>query len=89
MYYEQEKKEYQIYHFLPLNRFNEVVKTSLKEEDFIPEIYIDAEIDSKDITNEVMQWLEYYEQEKKEYQIYHFLPLMTYILSYYSLLLQK
>lgn len=40
------------------NRFNEVVKTSLKEEDFIPEIYIDAEIDSKDITNEVMQWLE-------------------------------
>ncbi len=40
------------------NRFNEVVKTSLKEEDFIPEIYIDAEIDSKDITTEVMQWLE-------------------------------
>ena len=40
------------------SRFNEVVKTSLKEEDFIPEIYIDAEIDSKDITNEVMQWLE-------------------------------
>ena len=40
------------------NRFNEVVKSSLKEEDFIPEIYIDAEIDSKDITNEIMQWLE-------------------------------
>ena len=31
------------------NRFDEVVKSSLKEEDFIPEIYIDAEIDSKDI----------------------------------------
>ncbi len=40
------------------NRFDEVVKYSLKEEDFIPEIYIDAEIDSKDITNEIMQWLE-------------------------------
>ncbi len=40
------------------NRFDEVVKFSLKEEDFIPEIYIDAEIDSKDITNEIMQWLE-------------------------------
>ncbi|MDT3693526.1 MAG: single-stranded-DNA-specific exonuclease RecJ, partial [Mucispirillum sp.] len=40
------------------NRFDEVVKSSLKEEDFIPEIYIDAEIDSKDITNEIMQWLE-------------------------------
>ena len=39
-------------------RFNEVVKSSVKEEDFIPEIYIDAEIDSKDITNEIMQWLE-------------------------------
>lgn len=40
------------------NRFDEVVKYSLKEEDFIPEIYIDAEIDSKDITYEIMQWLE-------------------------------
>ncbi len=40
------------------NRFDEVVKSSLKEEDFIPEIYIDAEIDSKDITYEIMQWLE-------------------------------
>lgn len=39
-------------------RFDEVVKSSLKEDDFIPEIYIDAEIDSKDITNEIMQWLE-------------------------------
>ncbi len=40
------------------NRFDEVVKYSLKEDDFIPEIYIDAEIDSKDITYEIMQWLE-------------------------------
>ncbi len=40
------------------NRFDEVVKSSLKEDDFIPEIYIDAEIDSKDITYEIMQWLE-------------------------------
>lgn len=40
------------------NRFDEVVKYYLKEEDFIPEIYIDAEIDSKDITYEIMQWLE-------------------------------
>ena len=39
-------------------RFNEVVKSTLKEDDFIPEINIDAEIDSKDITNEIMQWLE-------------------------------
>lgn len=39
-------------------RFNKIVKENLKKEDFIPEINIDAEIDSKDITNEIMQYLE-------------------------------
>lgn len=39
-------------------RFNKIVKENLKKEDFIPEINIDAEIDSKDITSEIMQYLE-------------------------------
>lgn len=39
-------------------KFNELVKANVKKEDFIPEINIDAEIDSKDITDEIMQYLE-------------------------------
>ena len=39
-------------------RFNKIVIENLNKEDFIPEINIDAEIDSKDITSEIMQYLE-------------------------------
>ncbi len=39
-------------------RFNKIVIENLNKEDFIPEINIDAEIDSKDITDEIMQYLE-------------------------------
>lgn len=39
-------------------KFNELVKANVKKEDFIPEINIDAEIESKDITSEIMQYLE-------------------------------
>ena len=39
-------------------KFNELVKANVKKEDFIPEINIDAEIESKDITSEIMHYLE-------------------------------
>ena len=39
-------------------KFNELVKANVKKEDFIPEINIDAEIESKDITSEIMRYLE-------------------------------
>lgn len=50
-------------------RFNEVVNNALTKDDFIPEINIDAEIQAKDITSDIMKWLEKlepYGQDNKE-----------------------
>ena len=68
-------------------KFNELVKANVKKEDFIPEINIDAEIESKDITSEIMQYLEKLEPYAKllsfiSYTFFTFYNTLTYYSSY-------
>lgn len=50
-------------------KFDEIVNSSMKKEEFIPEINIDAKIEAKDINADIMKWLdklEPYGQGNKE-----------------------